>query len=144
MHRHLALLTVVSLGIHIGALMLDGYTKFAVADVAVPFHSAWKPTAVAWGVISMWIIAVVQTTSLAKNRIPARAWKIIHRTSMLAYILSTMHFLQAGSERLNPIVRVSIIAMSATAAILLSFRLLADKRLPRRAPPKDVAVLGDR
>jgi DMSO/TMAO reductase YedYZ heme-binding membrane subunit len=130
-HRHLAMLTLTSLAIHIAAIMLDGYTAFGVADILVPLHSSWKPLAVASGVVSMWILVTVEATSLAKQRLPQRAWSLIHRTSLLAYGLSTIHFLQAGSERHHLMTKVAVIAVTGVNITLLVFRVLADSRAPR-------------
>ncbi len=133
-HRHLAMLTLTSLATHITAIVLDGYTSFGLADVLVPLHSSWKPLAVASGVVSMWILITVEVTSLAKKRLPKRAWSLIHRTSLLAYALSTIHFLQAGSERHHPVAIAAVIAVTGVNLTLLVFRILADSRAPRSRP----------
>jgi methionine sulfoxide reductase heme-binding subunit len=127
-HRHLAMLTLTSLAIHIVAIALDGYTTFGVADILIPFHSAWKPLAVATGVISMWILVTVQTTSLLKRRLPNRVWQLIHRTSIVAYLLATAHFLQAGSDHRNPLAFGAIALFTLANLVLLVFRILAESR----------------
>jgi methionine sulfoxide reductase heme-binding subunit len=134
-HRHLALLTLTSLAIHIAAIVLDGYTAFGLADILVPFHSSWKSAAVATGVISMWILLTVQITSLLKRRIPNRIWQLVHRTSILAYLMATAHFLQAGSDHRNPFAFTAIVAATLVNLVLLVFRILAESRpRPQRSP----------
>ncbi len=130
-HRHLGMLTITSLITHVGAIVLDGYTSFGLADVTVPFHSHWRRVAIATGVIAMWIFVTVEATSLMKKRLPKRFWTIVHRTSLLAYILSTAHFLQAGSEAGNRVIRSIVLACSAGNLALLTFRVLADGRTPK-------------
>ena len=122
------MLTLTSLLVHIVAIVLDGYTSFGVADVLVPFHSSWKPLALALGVISMWILVTVEVTSLLKRRMPTRAWQVIHRTSILAYALSTAHFLQAGSDHRNVLAFGVIVLFTFTNLVLLVFRVLAESR----------------
>ena len=42
LHRYVGGLTVVFLGVHLGALVADSYVHFGVADLLVPFASSWK------------------------------------------------------------------------------------------------------
>jgi methionine sulfoxide reductase heme-binding subunit len=130
-HRHLAMLTLTSLAVHVVAIVLDGYTSFGLADVLVPFHSSWKPVAVATGVITMWILVTVEVTSLLKRKMPNRIWQLIHRTSILAYLLATAHFLQAGSDRRNRLAFGAIVLFTLLNLVLLVFRVLAESR-PRQ------------
>jgi DMSO/TMAO reductase YedYZ heme-binding membrane subunit len=127
-HRHLAMLTLSSLAVHVVAIVFDGYTNFGVADVLVPFHSEWKRVAVASGVVSMWILATVEMTSLLRNRMPKQMWRVVHRMSLLAYVLSSVHFLQAGSERNIPAIKLAVIVITGLNLTLLAFRVLADNR----------------
>jgi methionine sulfoxide reductase heme-binding subunit len=127
-HRHLAMLTLTSLAIHIVAIVLDGYTSFGAADVLIPFHSSWKPVAVATGVFSMWILVTVEGTSLLKRRMPNRIWQMIHRTSILAYLLATAHFLQAGTDRRNVFAFGVVVLVTLVNLVLLVFRALAQSR----------------
>jgi methionine sulfoxide reductase heme-binding subunit len=129
------MLTLTSLAVHIAAIVLDGYTTFGVADVLVPFHSAWKPLAVTTGVLSMWILVTVQATSLLKRRLPNRLWQLIHRTSIVAYLLATAHFLQAGSDHRNPFAFGVIALFTLVNMVLLVFRILAESR---QRPPRTV------
>jgi DMSO/TMAO reductase YedYZ heme-binding membrane subunit len=67
-------------------------------------------------------------SSLLKKRIPNRTWARIHLLSFLAYILATVHFLQAGTERTNPIVLLSVEVVTALVLYLTLVRILAPRR----------------
>ena len=41
LHRYLGALTVVFLGVHVGAILLDTYTDFSIMNVLVPFTGSW-------------------------------------------------------------------------------------------------------
>jgi len=69
LHRFLGGLAVVFVGVHVGAVMLDSYVPFGAADVLVPFASGWKPLAVAWGIVGMYLLLAVELTSLARKRL---------------------------------------------------------------------------
>ena len=43
LHRYLGALTVVAVGVHLGALVADSFVPFGWADLFVPGASAWRP-----------------------------------------------------------------------------------------------------
>lgn len=98
LHRFLGALTVVFVGIHVLALWLDSYVQFGPAQLFVPFMSSWKPVAVAWGIIAMYLLVAIELTSLVQRRIPRRVWHAIHLSSFGLFALATVHALTAGSD----------------------------------------------
>ena len=128
LHRHQAALALALLALHIAALVADSYSHFTASSILIPFASTWKPLAVASGIIAMYLLITVQVTSLLRKHMPAKVWKTIHLSSLLAYLLSTAHFLQAGTDHRRAPVLIVIIAITATNLGLLSFRILASPR----------------
>jgi hypothetical protein len=53
LHRYLGGLALVFLGVHVVAIVLDGYVHFGLSQVLVPFASTWHPGAVAWGIVGL-------------------------------------------------------------------------------------------
>jgi DMSO/TMAO reductase YedYZ heme-binding membrane subunit len=133
LHRWLGALTLAFTGLHLGALVADNFVHFGAADLLVPGASAWKTVPVAIGVVSFWLFVVVEVSSLVKKHLPNRLWARIHLLSFLAYLGATMHYLQAGTERTNPIVLFSVEAVSAAVLFLTLLRILAPRRAKRSA-----------
>src|SRR4051812_8159410 len=52
LHRYLGGLAAIFTGVHVVAILLDSYVHFDLASVLLPFASAWRPVAVAWGVVA--------------------------------------------------------------------------------------------
>jgi hypothetical protein len=90
----------------------------------VPFAAAWRPGAVAWGVVALYLLAAVQATSLARRHLPHRLWRRVHLTAFPLLLAATAHLLTAGSDRANPAVLTMLTATVATTMFLLLFRLL--------------------
>lgn len=131
LHRFLGGLTLVAVGVHLGALAADSFVPFGWADLFVPGASGWKTTPVAWGVIAFWLFLAVEASSLARKRLPNRVWARIHLLSFVAYVLATVHYLQAGTERTNPLLLLLVEVASAIVLGLTILRLLVPRR-PRR------------
>lgn len=130
LHRHLGALTVAFIAGHIGALIADSYLEFTVADALVPFHSGWRSGPAAWGVLGMWLLLIVELTSLARRRLPRQAWRVIHLTSYAAAVAATLHMLTAGTDGTSMALRWALAGSVALAAGFLTFRLLLERRRP--------------
>ena len=131
LHRYQGALSLSMLVLHLVSLMADTYTHFGVVELFVPSASAWKPLAVAWGIVAMYLLVAVEVTSLVRHRISQRIWKAVHLSSLGAYLLSTAHFIQAGSDHRRSFVLLGIVAMTGINLALLSFRILAEPRARR-------------
>src|SRR5690349_22859403 len=81
MHKFLGVLTLVFVGIHVAAIMLDDFVHFGITDVLVPLASSWHPVAVACGIVGMYLLVAIQTTSWLRRRLSPRVWHTIHLTS---------------------------------------------------------------
>jgi sulfoxide reductase heme-binding subunit YedZ len=98
LHRNLALLSVAFLAIHILTAVLDPFTHLGIAAAFVPLASAYRPLPVAFGVVSVDLVAAVVVTSLLRERIGHRVWRAIHWTSYASFPLAVEHTLTAGSD----------------------------------------------
>jgi DMSO/TMAO reductase YedYZ heme-binding membrane subunit len=148
LHRFLGGLAVVFVVVHVGGVVADSYVHFGPADVLVPFASRWRPAAVAWGVVAVYLLVAVEVTSLLRRRLPKRVWRATHFLSFPAFVLTTIHALTAGSDTANPLLRWSLIGVCAAVTALTLRRVQqAEKaraqepaRVPVRAPlPPPVA-----
>jgi predicted ferric reductase len=131
LHRYLGGLALTFTGIHLAALLLDSYIQFDVLDLLVPFAAAWRPGAVAWGVVAVYLLVAVQATSLARRRLPYRLWRRVHLAAFPLFVASTGHLLTAGSDRANPVVLTVLTATGAATVFLLLLRLLQQPQVSR-------------
>lgn len=110
LHRFLGGTAVLFTAIHVAGLVFDSYIEFGWMEILVPWASEWKSTAVAWGVIAMYLLLAVELTSLFMKRIPRAVWRHIHRSSFGLYIFATVHGVQAGTDTLNVWYRMVMLA----------------------------------
>src|SRR5271169_6090640 len=75
LHRYLAGVAVVFVGVHVGAILLDGYVPFDVVQVLIPFTSTWHPGAVAWGIVALYLLLAVELTSLLRSHLSRWLWR---------------------------------------------------------------------
>jgi methionine sulfoxide reductase heme-binding subunit len=98
LHRNLALLSVAFLAAHILTAIADPFTALGVAAAAIPFASSYRPLAVGLGVIAFDLLLAVAATSLVRERIGQRAWRLVHWSAYAAWPLALAHGIEAGSD----------------------------------------------
>jgi predicted ferric reductase len=146
LHSWLAGIGVSMVALHLVTLIADSYMTFDLASVLVPFASSWRTGAVAWGVVTIYLLAAVELTSLLRKWLPVKWWRGVHLTSFLAFWTATMHAVTAGTDLGLPVVAWPVIAIVATVLALLLLRIgqsvvpgararLARRRRDRLAPP---------
>lgn len=125
LHRHLSGTAVAFVALHVTALELD-FTAPHIPLIAVvlPLRSPWRPGPVSWGVVALYLLLVVEVTSLFMNRLPRRLWRGIHLTSFVVFGLATVHVLTTGTDRTNLAVEWSALAQVAAFVFLCSYRLI--------------------
>lgn len=122
-HRFVSGVALIFVGVHLVGLLLDDYVQFGIGDLFVPFVSTWRPLAVAWGIVALYLALAVQVTSLLRHRMPLRWWRRVHYLSVPAFALATVHLLTAGADAAHPAVLVTVGGVSATVVLLLVLRL---------------------
>lgn len=134
LHRFLGGTAVVFTALHIGALVGDNYVHFGVREVLQPFASQWRTTAVAWGVISFWILVAIEATSLLMRYLPRRFWRAVHSSSFVLFLLATLHALSAGTDARIQAFVLLCTAMLAVVLFLFLVRIAAPSKRRRENP----------
>ena len=101
LHSWLGTITLFGTALHLAALVGDTYVHFGTADLFVPFATSWKPLAVAWGIIGMYLLVVVQLSSWAMKKIPRSLWRTLHMLSYGLLVTVSIHAFAAGTDRAN-------------------------------------------
>jgi predicted ferric reductase len=127
-HRFLAALAVVCTGLHLGALVADGYVHFAWKEILVPGASAWRTSAVAVGVVALYLFAAVELTSLMMRKLPKRLWRAIHMSSYALVWTISVHAAMAGSDVSNVAYQAMALLLTVAATTAAVLRVLAGRR----------------
>jgi hypothetical protein len=129
LHRYLGGLAVIFTGVHVAAIVADSFVHFDLASVLVPFASSWRPFAVAWGVVAVYLLLAVELTSLARARLPRKVWRATHFASFPLFFVATVHGVLAGTDAHGPIATAVVVAAVAGVTGLTALRVAHDARL---------------
>lgn len=102
-HRSAAVVTVAMLLLHVTLLVLDSYVDLSVPGVLVPFTAGYRSVALGLGTLATYAMLVVAVTGAARGRIAAsaagaRAWRAVHLSAYVVWVLTMAHGLLAGTD----------------------------------------------
>lgn len=145
LHRGLGGLSVLFIGIHLGSLVADSYLHFSWKELFVPFASTYRAGAVAWGVVALWGMVLVEGSSLLVRRRKKNGWwRRIHYLSFPVGALIGVHMLTAGSDTATKPFRLIALGVMGALIYLVTYRLLGGReRIPARAVTIRCAAVTD-
>jgi hypothetical protein len=137
-HESLAIGSLAATGIHMYFLFNHDYIDFGYRALFVPGASAWRPLAVALGVVSFYMMFVITVSFYVKKWIGQNTWRIIHMTSFGTFVGAALHGIFSGTDTAHPVVMGMYIASLTIVALLMVIRIAqaavpAPTRRPRAA-----------
>jgi sulfoxide reductase heme-binding subunit YedZ len=145
LHEAVTLTSLGAIALHGLLLLGDGYLRPGLAGIAVPFALHSQPVSTGLGIIGAWLAAILGLSYYARRWIGVATWRRLHRWTLLAYLLSVVHTLGAGTDAGSAWFLVLLAAVSAPPLALIAWRfgLLGDGRgdVQRRDDPDRVAAL---
>lgn len=97
-HEHLSLLSLGFVGLHIVVLLFDRFRPFSLAELLIPFFSAYRRLWVGVGMISLYLALLVTVTFYMRSKISQKTFRTIHYLSLAAYVGGMLHGLFAGTD----------------------------------------------
>lgn len=133
LHRFIALLALGAIALHGMTLVADRTLRMPLAGLLVPGASPYRPSAVACGVVSAELMALVAASFPLRRRIGQRTWRRLHWMTYVIFALATVHGLFAGSDSAQPWARDIYIGALGTLVFASAWRALYRPPRPVRA-----------
>jgi methionine sulfoxide reductase heme-binding subunit len=128
LHRNLSLLALTFLVLHVGTTVIDTYTSIGLSAAFVPFLSPYKRFWLGLGAVACDLLLTLVITSLVRQRIGHRLWRVVHWAGYLCWPAAIAHGLGAGTDRGTG--WVLILTASCVAAVLGSVAYRATRAHP--------------
>jgi len=138
LHRSVSLLAVVFVLLHVLTSVLDGYAPISLLDAVLPFASSYRRLWLGLGAVSLDLLLAVTATSLLRQRIGLRGWRIVHWLGYAAWPIALLHGLGSGSD-----VRsgwLLLISIACTAVVLACVLARALSGWPAHVAPRSAAL----
>lgn len=97
-HRAIASTLLVSVVVHVGALLFDKFMNLSLVNVLVPFTSPYRPILVTLGIGGFYLLLLVLLTSLYNITSHPRFWRTIHFFGIIMFGLIFLHGILIGTD----------------------------------------------
>jgi len=97
-HRNAALLAVVMVVGHVVSLLFDPYAQLRVFDLVLPFVGNYRPFWQGLGTLGFDLLVAIVVTSLLRQRIGVRGWRLVHWLAYLCWPIALLHGLGNGTD----------------------------------------------
>jgi predicted ferric reductase len=121
LHRWLSLGMTVFLLVHIVTAVIEGFVPINWLSVVLPFTSGYEPLWMGLGTLAFDIGAAVVITSLLRERIPDRVWRVIHWAAYALWPLAILHSFMLGTAN-EPLLRLTTVACAVAGVVALVWR----------------------
>ena len=98
LHRFVSLLTLGVCVFHALIVLPDGFIKFTLAQLLVPFASPYRPLFVAFGLFALYLTALIVGAFYVRNVVSYRMWRSLHYATFAAFVLALVHGVGAGTD----------------------------------------------
>ncbi len=98
LHRNASLTAVVFVIVHIGTLLLDPEAQLRLVDVLVPFVGDYRPFWLGLGTLAFDLLLAVMITSLLRQRIGLKVWRIVHWAAYALWPAGLLHAIGTGTD----------------------------------------------
>lgn len=98
LHRNVSMLVLVFLGLHILTATLDSFAPIPLLDAVVPFIGTYRPLWLGLGAVAFDLLLAIAITSVVRQRLGHRAWRITHWLAYACWPIALLHGLGTGSD----------------------------------------------
>ena len=121
MHRSVSLLVLVFLGLHILTAVLDSFAPISLLEAIVPFIGSYRPLWLGLGAVAFDLLLALAITSLMRERLGHRAWRITHWLAYACWPIALLHGLGTGSDVKSPwslaLTAICVVAVAAAVCV---------------------------
>jgi len=135
-HERMALLALGAVAAHGLLLLPDPWLRPGLSGVLVPFASDYRPVWTGLGILAAYLAAALALTFYVRGRIGARRWRTAHRLIPVAWVMTAVHVIGAGSDAGSLWLQAPIALTAALVLTLLGRRLLPRRRSEPAPPPE--------
>jgi sulfoxide reductase heme-binding subunit YedZ len=123
LHRHLSLLAVAFVAVHVVTTVLDPFAPIGWTAAVVPFTSSYRPLWLGLGAVAFDLLLAVLVTSLLRARLGYRTWRAVHWLSYASWPVALWHGLGTGTDSRQPLMLALDAGCVAAVACVVGWRI---------------------
>ena len=131
LHEHLSLAGLVAICVHGVTLLGDPWLHPGVSGIAVPFTMGYRTVFTGLGIIGGYLAAALGLSYYIRRKFGPKLWRKLHRFTVVAYVLSLVHAIGAGTDASTVWLRTFMVATAVPIGLMFVARMI-----PRRKQRK--------
>jgi predicted ferric reductase len=128
LHEVLGLAMILALAVHGFVLLGDHYLKPNFADIVVPFVEPYKRGHIASGIVGGYVMTVLALLYYIRNRIGPARFKIIHRFTVIGWLLSVAHTFNTGPDSNVAWYNIVLLPFLVAVPVMFAMRLMRGRK----------------
>ena len=136
LHKNVSLLAVVFLAVHIVTAVTDSFVTITWVNVFVPFTGTYRPVWLGLGAVASDLLIALIITSIARQRVGYRVWRIVHWAAYACWPIALVHGLGTGTDARHGWALAMFLGSLAAVCGAVWWRLSSGERshIGRRVP----------
>jgi methionine sulfoxide reductase heme-binding subunit len=135
LHKFLALLGLLALGLHGATLVLDRTIEIGIGALLVPGLAPYRPLWTGLGVLAGELMLLVYVSFALKRRIGQKNWRRLHWATYATFAMGTAHGVMAGSDSGQPWALALYLGAVGAVVFATAWRALVRPGAPPRPQP---------
>lgn len=122
-HQYFGITLIIAILTHIFSLLFDGFLNISIKELFIPFISNFEPVFVGFGVIALYLFAIVIISSLFYKLKTPKLWRALHYLSYPVFVLVFAHGVAIGSDSKMPWMQIVYWSTASMMAVLTIYRI---------------------
>jgi sulfoxide reductase heme-binding subunit YedZ len=122
-HEFCSLAAIVAIVAHGALLLADPWLAPTITQVVVPFQLDYRSFYTGLGITAGWIAVLLGLSYYVRDKIGVKRWKTMHRFTIVAYALSVVHVLGAGTDSGEAWLKAPLLASAGVVLVLFVMRM---------------------
>jgi sulfoxide reductase heme-binding subunit YedZ len=126
LHRNASLVAVALVAVHVITAVLDTFAPISIVNAFIPFTGTYRPLWLGFGALAFDLMLALIVTSLLRDRLGLRAWRIVHWAAYACWPVALAHGLGTGTDTHLGWVLFLYVLAALTVLGALGWRLATD------------------
>ena len=122
-HRDVSLLALLVVAIHVVTIVMDSYVQVPLSAAILPFGSSFDPFWTGLGALAFDLMIALIVTSLLRNRLGFRTWRLLHWSAYACWPLAVAHGLATGTDSGSTWALALTVVCIAVAVVAVALRV---------------------
>jgi hypothetical protein len=133
-HRTIGITLIAFVVTHLITLILDDFMKFSLAELLIPFYSAFKPLYMSLGIIGFYLFILIILTSIFFIVSKYKAWRLLHYLTFPTFVALFIHGVYTGTDTSTLAMQIVYWSTGIIVVIISIYRII---KIPsRRSRPR--------